>query len=142
MATFKPLEDVFPGRSLPLARVDHRGRPTQLYCQVPNLEVLQALEQSTGRLALTYVPVLGWAAHALARWEREHGAVVATPWRAAVGGLAVPAPVYRLDDEGLVIVDGPGSVKAVLDLGHDVTHMPGVFLSEPAGPDDDVVDMG
>lgn len=141
MATFKPLDDVFPGRALPLARVDREGTPTQLYCQVPDLASLQDLERSTGRLALTYVPVLGWAEHALARWEGVHGEVPATPWRACSGGLAVPAPVYLLDEEGLAIVDEPGSVKAVLDLGQDVTHMPGIFLSEPAGIDAGEVDV-
>lgn len=142
MATHKPLDDVFPGRALPLARVDHAGRPTQLYCQVPNLQVLQDLERSTGRLALTYVPVLGWAAFALARWEREHGEVPPSPWRSVAGGLAVPAPVYRLDDEGLAILEEPGSVKAVLDLAQDVTHMPGIFLSEPAGCEMDAESVG
>ncbi|MFP8777084.1 hypothetical protein [Hydrogenophaga sp. RWCD_12] len=140
MATFKPLDDVFPGRALPLARIDREGRPTQLYCQVPDLASLQELERSTGRVALTYVPVLGWAEHALARWEREQGTVVATPWRSCSGGLAVPTPVYRLDEEGLAIVDEAGSVKAVLDLGQHVTHMPGIFLSEPAGFDAEGLD--
>jgi hypothetical protein len=140
MATFKPLDDVFPSHSLPLARVVHEGRSTQLYCQVPDMNALQELERSTGRIALTYIPVLGWAAHALARWEREHGMVTATPWLPAAAGLAVPAPVYRLDEEGLVIVKEPGSVKAVLDLAQDVTHMPGIFLSDPAGVDADGLD--
>lgn len=140
MTNTKPLDDVFPNRFLPLARVDNDGRLTQMYCHVPDLASLQELERSTGRMALTYVPVLGWAAHALARWEREHGEVAATPWRSCTGGLAVPAPVYRLDEEGLVIVDEPGSVKAVLDLGQDVTHMSGIFLSAPDGIDADGVD--
>ena len=137
MTNTKPFDDVFPSRALPLARVHHEGCLTQLYCQVPDLASLQDLERSTGRIALTYVPVLGWAAHALARWEREHGDVTASPWHPSAGGLAVPAPVYRLDEEGLAIVDEPGSVKAVLDLGQDVTHMPGLFLSDPGGVDAD-----
>lgn len=140
MATFKPLDDVFPSHAIPLAQVDQPGRSTQLYCQVPDLKALQDLERSTGRVALTYAPVLGWAAHALARWECEHGDVAATSWRPVAGGLAVPAPVYRLDEEGLAIVGEPGSVRAVLDLGQTVTHMPGIFLSDPAGVDADGVD--
>lgn len=137
MTSPHPLDHLHPSHALPIARVDHGGRTTQLFCQIPDREVLQDLERLTGQIALTYVPVLGWAVHALERWEREHGQACAAPWTPSARGLSVPAPVYRLDESGLVIVQEPGSVKAVLALAQGVTHMPGVFLSDPAGVDAD-----
>ncbi|MCB2017660.1 MAG: hypothetical protein KDF54_09155 [Hydrogenophaga sp.] len=105
---------------------------TQLFGQVPSLETLQELEDQTRCVALTYVPVLGWAEYALSCWEAEHGSVEPTPWTHSADGLVVPVPVYRLEETGLVIDKEPGSVKAVLALGKGVTHLPGLFLQDHA----------
>lgn len=117
---------------MPIARVECDGLPTQLFCQIPDLDALLHLEQTTGRLTHAYVPVLGWAADALEQWEAQRGEVAPAPWSAVTGGLAVPVPVYQLEESGLVIVQEPGSVKAALAWG-GVTHMPGLFLSDPVG---------